>query len=164
MTSLDPEAKARAGDVCKKCRDQILWATTQPKDGREGKPIPIDPELVYGGNIALDVDAVGMLTARVVRPAKDVEAYVAHFTTCPNASDFREAQVAVEAGGHEAQLAAKRAALQVRFPFGKYCGRTLEEIDRDKEGHRYLRWALKGIDWRRNDVRDAIATVLGVEA
>jgi hypothetical protein len=164
MMPLDPEARRRAGDQCKKCQEEILWATTAPRDGREGKPVPVNPELVYGGNITLEVDEVGMLKARVVRPVDTVEAYVAHFVTCPAAEYFRKDEREVQGLDHDEQAAAKRKALQVRFPFGKFSGQTLEEIDRTKDGHRYLQWALKGITWQRSDVRDAIAVVVGVES
>lgn len=162
MTPLDPEAKKRAGDVCRKCREEILWATT-PK----GKAVPINPELVYGGNVALEVDDVGMLKARVVRPAGDVEAYVTHFTTCPAAAFFRDGggeQAAGEAPDHDQQHAAKLRALQVRMPFGQYEGQTLEEIDRTPRGHGYLVYALRNFEFRRTDVRDAIKVVLGEES
>lgn len=161
MNPLDPEAAKRAGDVCKKCREEILWATT-----KNGKAIPVNPELVVGGNIVLDVDFVGMLTARVVRPLATIEAYVAHFTTCPAAEYFRgrgAGQPEGEAPDHDEQHNSKQRALQVVMPFGKYAGQTLEEIDRDKRGHAYLDWALRNLEWRRTDVKDAIATVLGVE-
>jgi hypothetical protein len=160
MKPLEPEVLKRNGDRCKKCSAEILWATTS-----NGKAIPIDAEIHCGGNIALDVDDVGMLRARVVRPAGDVEAYQSHFALCPAAEYFRGGEEApADAPDHDKQLAAKRRALQVKFPFGEYEGRTLEEIDREPRGHRYLSWALKGITWRRTDVRDAIATVLGVES
>lgn len=161
MTPLDPEALKRAGDVCRKCREEILWATT-PK----GKAVPINPEIVHGGNVALEVDDVGILKARVVRPAGDVEAYVTHFTTCPAAAFFRNGGAAEtgQAPDHDEQHAAKIRALQVRMPFGQYEGQTLEEIDRDKRGHGYLVWALRNLEFRRSDVREAIRTVLGVES
>lgn len=167
MKPLDPEAKKRAGDVCKKCRAEILWATTVPsKPGGTPKAIPIDAELVCGGNVTLEVDDVGMLKARVVRPAGDVEAYVAHFTTCPAAEYFRKGPEAAptQGGDHDEQRATKLRALQVRMPFGQYAGQTLEEVDRSTKGHGYLRWALRNLEWRRTDVKAAIATVLGVES
>lgn len=167
MSPLDPEAMKRAGDRCKKCQAEILWATTVPsKAGREPKAIPIDAELVYGGNVTLEVDNVGMLKARVVRPAGDVAAYVAHFTTCPAAEYFRNGGAAAPDPGadHDEQRTAKLRALQVRMPFGQYAGQTLEEVDRSTKGHGYLQWALRNLEWRRTDVKAAIATVLGVES
>lgn len=164
MSTLDPEAVKRAGDVCKSCRAEIIWATTRPRDPtKTGKPMPIDPELVVGGNIALSVDDAGMLIARHVPPAPTVEAYVAHFSTCPNADEFRKP---AEGASHDEQNAARRRALLVRMPFGQYAGLTLEAIDRESAGHRYLAWSIsrQGIEWRRTDVRDAIRTVLGVDA
>lgn len=162
MTPLDPELARRNGDRCKKCQAEILWATTA-----NGKAVPIDAELVCGGNVALDVDDVGMLRARVVRPAGDVEAYQSHFSICPAAEYFRKGEAPAEdAPDHEQQAAAKRRALAVRMPFGQYSGMTLEEVDRDPRGHRYLAWSVsrQGIEWRRTDVRDAIRLVLGVES
>lgn len=160
MSPLTEEAKRRAGDLCKKCRAEILWATTPPKDGRPGKPIPIDPELVVGGNVALDVDEVGMLKARVVRAAPTVEAYVAHFATCPNANEFRKPP---EGASHDDQRAAKLKALQMRLTFGMYEGQTLEEVDRSPKGHSYLQWLHRdGI--RRPDLKQAVELVLGVES
>jgi hypothetical protein len=160
MTFLTPEALKRAGDVCRKCRAAILWATTP-----NGKAMPIEPDLVHGGNIALQVDDVGMLKARVVRPVDTVEAYVAHFTLCPAAEYFRDGGAGEEQGAdHDAQRGAKLRALQVRMPFGKFGGQTLEEIDRSPRGHEYLVWALGNLEWRRTDVRDAIAVVIGRES
>jgi hypothetical protein len=152
-----------AGDRCKKCQAEILWATTS-----NGKAIPVDAEIAAGGNIALEIDDVGMLRARVVRPAGDVEAYQSHFVLCPAAEYFRAGGEASadQAPDHDQQLAAKRRALQVRMPFGQYAGQTLEEIDRERRGHAYLLWSVSkhGVDWRRTDVRDAIKVVLGVES
>jgi hypothetical protein len=162
MTAPNAEQLRAAGDRCKKCQAEILWATTS-----NGKAIPVDAERACGGNIMLDVDDVGMLLARVVRPADTVEAYQSHFVLCPAAEYFRSGeQPAEDAPDHEQQLAAKRRALAVRMPLGQYAGQTLEEIDRDKKGHAYLKWAISpdGIKWRRTDVRDAIRTVLGVES
>lgn len=160
MTPLDPELKKRNTDVCKKCRSEIIWATTQPRDGKPGKPIPVDPELVHGGNINIDVDDVGMFHVRLVRPAGDVEAYVTHFSTCPNAAEFRKP---AEGASHDEQNAARRRALLVRMPFGQFSGQTLEEIDRHMRGHEYLRWLHReGV--RMPDLRQAIAAVLGVDA
>ena len=160
MKPLDPEAKKRAGDVCKSCRAEVLWATTRPKDPTKlGKPMPIDPDLVVGGNIALSVDDAGMMIARYVSPAPTVEAYVAHFTTCPHADEHRKA----EAPGHDEQLGDKRRALQLVMPFGKYAGQTLEEIDRDRRGHEYLAWAARNLEFRNAELGAAVRLIAGVE-
>lgn len=67
--------------TCKTCGAYIEWAKT-----REGKAIPIDPELRLGGNIAFDNDG----TATVVTPDASVTRHVSHFVTCPNASAHRK--------------------------------------------------------------------------
>jgi uncharacterized protein (DUF3820 family) len=159
MIALSDDVRRNNGDLCKSCRAAIVWATT-PK----GKALPVDPELVHGGNIALDVDELGMLKARVVRPVGDVEAYVAHFTSCPNASEHRHnGEVPAPAASHDEQLVEKRKALTCTMPFGKFVGQTLEEIDRDRRGHGYLEWAYKNLEFREPSLKRAIGVVLGVE-
>ena len=46
-----------------------------------------------------------------------------------------------------------------KIPFGKFKGKTLDQIGSTPEGLRYLDWAL-GQDWLHNYERDAIATFL----
>jgi hypothetical protein len=68
-------------DVCVTCRAPIRWAFTV-----NGKPMPLDPDPVAGGNVALDD------TGRATVVPADRRAgplYVAHFTTCPYAAEHR---------------------------------------------------------------------------
>jgi hypothetical protein len=54
--------------------------------------MPIDAEPVAGGNVELEeVDAVVTL-AHYVEPEPDVERYISHFATCPQAKDWRTSQ------------------------------------------------------------------------
>jgi uncharacterized protein (DUF3820 family) len=155
MTPLEPEVVKRNSDRCRKCLAEILWATT-PK----GKVMPIDPEQVYGGNVALRADEVGMLRATSVRAAGDVEAYVAHFASCPAADYCRKSEPEPEAQA-SGELGAMRAAVQMKMPFGKYIGRTLEEIDREGRGHGYLCWAYANLEFRDPALKRAIGLVTG---
>jgi len=66
---------------CKTCGKRIVWSRTI-----HDKPIPLDPEPVYGGNVVLE--AFGAL-ARVVAPQADTKRYQAHFVTCPQADKHR---------------------------------------------------------------------------
>lgn len=77
---------------CRSCRAPILWSKTEG-----GKRMPLDPEPVDGGNVALGVpnryDAEGNVIATVLGPleieAADEPLYVTHFATCPDADRWR---------------------------------------------------------------------------
>ena len=72
--------------VCRSCGAEIIWATTPA-----GKPMPLDPERVPGGNI--DVEVVnGDWTARVVPSDVHTERHVTHFVSCPQAAAHRQSR------------------------------------------------------------------------
>lgn len=148
-----------AGDVCKKCRAAILWATTP-----SGKGIPIDLEPVFGGNVELVPDPTGMLKAITQRPEGHVELYVAHFVSCPNAAEFRKdvPAPADQVPTHEQQLERKKAAGRVVMSFGKYSGEYLDDIAHSSRGYAYLEW-LHGEGIRNAKLKSAVAIILGVE-
>jgi hypothetical protein len=79
---------------CRSCGAEIKWARTE----KNGKPIPVDPEPVEGGNLELHADDDGELVARALcgqeqtLPGMDLpDRYVSHFATCPNADQHRKA-------------------------------------------------------------------------
>lgn len=70
---------------CRGCGKRIVWGIS-----KDGKRIPLDPKPpVYDVLRITELDVhwprVEMDTVPVVR---NEEAYVSHFATCPNASDF----------------------------------------------------------------------------
>lgn len=68
----------------------MLWATVEPSCKR----LPLDPEPVDDGNLVLVVlEPGGVPIVRYVRKGEDTgiaPRYVAHFTTCPDAADWRK--------------------------------------------------------------------------
>lgn len=60
--------------VCKRCGGEIFWAKTQ-----RGKNMPVDPEMVLGGNLVYD--RASRVVSRVDAD-KSVPRFVAHFDTC----------------------------------------------------------------------------------
>lgn len=82
MTDGDPRTLRRGRDpmsTCKTCGASIIWATT-----KNGKKIPLELDMVLGGNIDL-VDGV----ATVVPPDYGVKRMVTHFSRCPGADQHR---------------------------------------------------------------------------
>lgn len=74
---------------CRSCGAPIVWATTPA-----GKLIPLDPQPVDDGNLAVHRDEDGIhLYARVLKkgeePAEHERRGVSHFTTCPQADQHR---------------------------------------------------------------------------
>lgn len=76
--------------ACRSCSRPITWATNT----KTGKPMPIDPEPVVGGNVVLTGE--GPHQAEVVGKAEverrrglGLRLHVSHFTTCPQAGDWR---------------------------------------------------------------------------
>jgi hypothetical protein len=65
--------------ACRSCNARIRWVKTEG-----GKQMPVDAELVAGGNIEL---RNGL--AVYVAPVAQVRRYVSHFATCPNAKQHR---------------------------------------------------------------------------
>jgi uncharacterized protein (DUF3820 family) len=154
--TLNAELLARNTDRCRTCRAEILWATTPPKGDVAGKPIPVDPAPVYGGNLLLELDAVGMLQARYVKAAGDVEAYVAHFASCPQAQQHR-----AKPKGHEEQAQERGQAGREVMPFGKFSGEYLDDIAASSRGHAYLVWAYENLEFRQDKLKRAIGVVIG---
>lgn len=74
-----------ANSVCSGCGAQLRWAITE----KARKALPIDLEPVEGGNIEIDQRMHGGDVARIVKAEPTVKRFVAHFTTCPQASLFR---------------------------------------------------------------------------
>jgi hypothetical protein len=82
------------GTQCRSCGAPIMWARTV-----KGKLIPLDFEPVTGGNIHLrDTEVANgrVVTYAHVEAAGTAQlfddgepAYVAHFTTCPDADRWR---------------------------------------------------------------------------
>lgn len=74
-------------ETCRSCPAQIIWAVTE-----RGKRMPVDVDPVPGGNVQL-VEQHGQLTAVVV-PAKRAFGRMnlrkSHFTTCPQADQWRK--------------------------------------------------------------------------
>lgn len=66
--------------VCRSCNASIRWERTAA-----GKPIPLDPEPVEDGNLALREDG-RVVNAQGCPPGPR---YVTHFASCPNASEHR---------------------------------------------------------------------------
>lgn len=86
----------RAKPTCRSCGAVIEWVRSE----RSGKWIPLDIDPVDEGTIQLDYQQSGARWAkflnieeaaelRAVDP--DVELYVSHFATCPNADKHRKA-------------------------------------------------------------------------
>lgn len=68
--------------VCRSCNADIEWARTEG-----GKPIPLDPGHVDGGNLTVLSGVARKRTSedvRLRRPARR-----AHFATCPHAAEHR---------------------------------------------------------------------------
>ena len=85
-------------EVCARCKAPVVWAET----AANGKPIPLDPEPVDDGNIALHKRRVGIPVATVlgrrqldalrgqaVRFGPPLVLYRSHFASCPFADEFR---------------------------------------------------------------------------
>lgn len=76
----------------KTCRAEVVWAWTGKK------PMPIDPEPHADGNVKLTVaggtperyeaEVLGPLEVELAK-ADGVELHHSHFTTCPDAKEFR---------------------------------------------------------------------------
>ena len=73
---------------CESCGAEIVWAET----AATGKPIPLDPQTVKGGNIiaARDPERGGKLVATVTGPGGGDRQ--THFASCPNAPQHRKSR------------------------------------------------------------------------
>lgn len=77
--------------LCRSCSAPIVWCLTAA-----GKRIPVDRVPVAGGNLKLTVEADGTTRAEAAGEPElfasfdeDDRRYVAHFTTCPEADEWR---------------------------------------------------------------------------
>lgn len=75
---------------CSSCRADIVWATT-----RDGKPIPLDPQPRFYGNLTIQLSDT-VLHAGVVTPGQaramnsaGIPTYVSHFVDCPDSDQWR---------------------------------------------------------------------------
>lgn len=136
MSDIDPEVQRQATKNCKSCGAPVLWCMSQ-----HNRAMPVDVEKVYGGNIELVTELEG-ITALVVKPAGDVERWVSHFSSCPQADEHRKPA-----------LPADPAA--VPMPFGKHKDEPLGQINRH-----YLEWAVENCTFRDPAVKAAIVAVL----
>ncbi|WP_213573302.1 hypothetical protein [Rhodococcus sp. USK13] len=85
------EHRLQPAEPCRSCRAPIVWAKTQ-----QPKPIPLDPEPSENGNVATYL-VDGVLHANVILKAQRAALnaagrplYLAHFVSCPHASDWRK--------------------------------------------------------------------------
>lgn len=80
----------KATGTCRSCNAPIVWAITAAK----GRNMPLDPEPVDDGNVWViehplhGLPVVGVALQHSDIPG-DVETFVSHFVTCPNASQHR---------------------------------------------------------------------------
>lgn len=73
--------------TCRSCGAEIRWV----RSATTGKPMPLDPEKVKGGNVEVIVK-LGETeeTAKILWRDPERVAYVSHFATCPNAAKHRK--------------------------------------------------------------------------
>lgn len=70
-------------DICRSCSAPILWATTVA-----GQSMPLDPEPVANGNVAVEPDGrVRVVGIRL--PLGTDERYVSHFVTCEQSKEWQ---------------------------------------------------------------------------
>lgn len=76
---------------CRSCRRPVVWTTNVIT----GRRMPVDAEPLVGGNVVLitgnqDPEArVLKRDEQSVREARGEELYVSHFSTCPQAKEWR---------------------------------------------------------------------------
>jgi hypothetical protein len=72
--------------ACRSCGAPIRWALTT-----NGRRIPLDPDPVEGGNLALADQGTTPIAYYVDPEDEPVPGplYVSHFATCPNAAQHR---------------------------------------------------------------------------
>ena len=142
MADLDPEIQRLSERPCKSCGARVIWCMTE-----RNRAMPVDVAKAYGGNIELD-EGDGAFMARVVRPAEDVERWVSHFVTCPQAAEHRKPAAATQP---ETEANPNR----VLMTFGKHRGEMLGDIP-----GRYLKWLLENAEIREPALRRAIERVV----
>lgn len=75
---------------CGACKERIIWAKTTA-----GRSMPLNPDPSPDGNVMLIegvATVLGKHTSEDVRLSGSEPLYVAHWSTCPNAADFRKAK------------------------------------------------------------------------
>jgi hypothetical protein len=75
---------------CQSCAARIVWAVTE-----RGKRMPVDADPHPAGNVRLIPTADGGATAHVLQKheaAGGAPLHRSHFTSCPNASDWRRSR------------------------------------------------------------------------
>lgn len=71
-------------DRCRSCGAEITWAITVAT----GRPMPVDVEERADGNLRLDRNLMGELTAEYVAPGEGT--HVSHFATCDDPKQWRK--------------------------------------------------------------------------
>lgn len=69
---------------CRGCGNPLLWVETE-----HGRPMPLDPDPVPGGNVVIDASGVAIVFARAGQAPKRFDRYVPHAKTCPAAGASR---------------------------------------------------------------------------
>lgn len=78
-------------DLCASCRAEIVWLTLRPG----GRRMPVDAEPASDGNVLADLAAGAgvVLSAAMVAEVRDgtpdEPLYRSHFSTCPQADQWR---------------------------------------------------------------------------
>lgn len=80
-----------AHGACRSCSADVWWGINE----RGGRGNPLDPEPVPDGNIIIvRIEADGRPLIRYLKKDEEVETgvdrYVSHFSTCPDAEDWRK--------------------------------------------------------------------------
>ena len=79
-------AKRPAFDHCKSCGAEIYWLRTE-----RGKWVPLDAVPVPDGNVIVGDDGTARYVARhAAELPPDVPRYVSHFSSCPQAQEWRK--------------------------------------------------------------------------
>lgn len=75
--------------TCRSCGAPIRWVKTA-----KGRSMPIDSEPVANGNVIIDSsgNAVVVGSANVI---PDTDRFTSHFTTCPQADEWRHRMVEI---------------------------------------------------------------------
>lgn len=84
---------------CKGCKGSVLWVTMP-----SGKPMPLEPEPIAGGNIVLEEDGPRVLSADEISPGR--VAFVSHFVSCPFADELRKPKTKAAEPTEEPSVAA----------------------------------------------------------
>jgi hypothetical protein len=74
-----------SNNVCRSCGAKIRWARTE-----KGRRMPVDAEIVYGGNIILQPQPHDVPTAIYAKPDPAIKRFVSHFVTCRDHRKWRK--------------------------------------------------------------------------